>query len=359
MKVAFYAPLKAPDHPVPSGDRKMARLLITALERAGHQISLVSSLRAYLPDPSDIRSLATLRQAAADERDRISADWQAHAVPDLWFCYHPYYKSPDLIGPPLAAAFGIPWVSAEASLSARRRQGIWSETQAEVQRAVEGAAMNFAMTVRDRAGITELAPTAHVEMLAPFLDTEPLKPATGAGNRLICVAMMRPGDKLDSYRALAAALALLPGDWHLAVAGDGLARDEVQALFPLGRVDWHGELPPAGVAALLRSGAVYVWPGCGEAYGLAYLEAQAAGLPIVAWATAGVPEVVVDGETGILAAPGDIPALASAITTLLADPALRHRMGVAARDRVLGHHGLATAARRLNDGLRQAMAGGR
>ena len=85
-------------------------------------------------------------------------------------------------------------------------------------------------------------------------------------------------------------------------------RGEVEALFaglPAGRVRWLGQVDAAGVAGLLARGAVYVWPGCGEAYGLAYLEAQAAGLPVVAFRTAGVPEVVADGETGVLVADGD------------------------------------------------------
>ena len=47
MRVAFYAPLKPPDHAVPSGDRRMARLLMAALERAGHRVILASRLRAF------------------------------------------------------------------------------------------------------------------------------------------------------------------------------------------------------------------------------------------------------------------------------------------------------------------------
>ena len=57
-------------------------------------------------------------------------------------------------------------------------------------------------------------------------------------------------------------------------------------------------------------GGTYVWPGTGEAYGIAYMEAQAAGLPVVAQKTAGVPEVVKDGVTGTLTAAGDASAFA-------------------------------------------------
>ncbi|WP_035670480.1 hypothetical protein [Azospirillum brasilense] len=47
MRIAFYAPLKSPTHPVPSGDRRMARLLMAALERAGHAVTLASTLRSW------------------------------------------------------------------------------------------------------------------------------------------------------------------------------------------------------------------------------------------------------------------------------------------------------------------------
>ena len=46
MRIAFYAPLKAPTHPVPSGDRRMARLLMAALEAGGHHVTLASTLRS-------------------------------------------------------------------------------------------------------------------------------------------------------------------------------------------------------------------------------------------------------------------------------------------------------------------------
>ncbi len=66
------------------------------------------------------------------EISRLSTLWASKGKPDLWFCYHPYYKAPDLIGPKLASAFAIPYVTAEASYSSRRNIGVWAETQASV-----------------------------------------------------------------------------------------------------------------------------------------------------------------------------------------------------------------------------------
>ena len=104
----------------------------------------------------------------------------------------------------------------------------------------------------------------------------------------------------------------------------------------------------------LGQGGIYVWPGCGEAYGLAYLEAQAAGMPVVAQATAGVPAVVRHGETGILTPEGDVAAYAAAIRDLIRDDAKRQAYGRAARGFVLGERSLALASRRLAGLLREA-----
>ena len=108
-----------------------------------------------------------------------------------------------------------------------------------------------------------------------------------------------------------------------------------------------GHAAPTRSPDRLARGAVYLWPGFGEAYGLAYLEAQAAGLPVVAQAVAGVPEVVIDGETGLLVPAGDVGAFAAAVARLLDDAALRGRLAAAARRRVWAERSLAAGAARL------------
>ena len=352
-RIAFYAPLKAPDHPVPSGDRLMARQIWAALEQAGYRPELASSLRARIGDSDDWAGWAGLQQAATAEQARIAARWGRDGPPDLWFSYHPYYKSPDLIGPPLARRFGLPLITCEASWSARRNVGIWAQMQALALDAVCAAALNLCLTTRDAAGLALAAPQAQLSAFPPFIDmtafTAPPRPEPG---HIVTVAMMRAGDKLASYRALAQVLEQLPPalDWRLSIAGGGQAEAEVRALFaglPAGRVDWCGALDRAGVAALLARGMVYLWPGYGEAYGLAYLEAQAAGLPVVAFRTAGVPEVVAPETGGALVPEGDTGAMAAAVTALLADPARTSREGAAARQQVAARHSFTAATGRL------------
>lgn len=352
-RVAFHAPMKSPDHPAPSGDRLMARQIVAALRAGGHRVEISSIMRSYLRDPADRPGQATALATAASEIARLDAEWREGGPPDLWLCYHPYYKSPDLIGPALCAAHDVPMVTVEASLSARRATGVWTDWQARAAASVRAAAVNICLTARDEAGLHEMAPGVRTARLPPFIDAAPLlaRPPRPEPGRLVSVAMMRPGDKLESYRLMAAALARLDDlPWRLTLVGDGPARGAVEALFaplPPGRIDWAGQLPPEGVAAVLAGGAAFVWPGTGEAYGLAYLEAQAAGLPVVAQRCAGVPEVVADGETGLLTAPGEAEALAGAIHRLLTEPGLRERLAEGARRRVVARHSFDAAALRL------------
>lgn len=358
MKIAFYAPLKSPNHPVPSGDRLMARLLIEALERGGHTVTVASELRSFSSDPSG-KGRADIERNACAEVARLSKLWDLEGAPDAWFCYHPYYKAPDLIGPQLARQFGLAYLTAEASYSRRRNQGIWAQDQACLIEAVRSAAVNICFTRRDRDGLLDGAPDGRYVLLRPFIDPAPFlaeKPRPQPG-RLATVAMMRAGDKMESYRMLAAALALLPHvPWTLSIVGDGPLREEVTSLFaslPPGRITWVGQRSTQEVAEILRQSWAYAWPGTGEAYGLAYLEAQAAGLPVAAQAVAGVPEVVRHGETGLLTPAGDVGAYAAVLERLLTEREARDRMAEAARRFVTEECSLARAAQRLNDILQQ------
>jgi glycosyltransferase involved in cell wall biosynthesis len=80
---------------------------------------------------------------------------------------------------------------------------------------------------------------------------------------------------------------------------------------------------------------VVTLPSRSEGFGRVLVEAACLAKPVVASRVGGIPEVVVDGETGLLIPPDDPPALAGALLTLLRDPDLRHKLGAAARERAL------------------------
>jgi glycosyltransferase involved in cell wall biosynthesis len=81
------------------------------------------------------------------------------------------------------------------------------------------------------------------------------------------------------------------------------------------------------VRAAFLDAQVFCLPSRQEGFGIVFVEAMAAGLPIVAARSAAVPEVVSHGETGILVAPGNVRALGDALTNLLGDPEERVRLG--------------------------------
>ena len=112
----------------------------------------------------------------------------------------------------------------------------------------------------------------------------------------------------------------------LTVAGDGPLRDRVPGA--LGFVQ-HTALPP-----LYERAAVVAVPSHREGFGVACAEAMAHARPVVASAVGGLLDLVVDGETGVLVPPRDVPALRGALERLLADPDLRRRLGEAGRARV-------------------------
>jgi glycosyltransferase involved in cell wall biosynthesis len=91
------------------------------------------------------------------------------------------------------------------------------------------------------------------------------------------------------------------------------------------------------VEALLHRWDVFVMPSLEEGFGIAALEAMAAGLPVVATAVGGIPELVKDGETGWLVPPADPQALAGRLRSLLRDSGLRQAMGIAGHSRAQDH----------------------
>lgn len=383
MRIAFYAPLKAPDHPVPSGDRRMARLLIAALGAAGHEVELAARLRSHDRDGTPERQarLAAIGGRLAARYITRARRLPAAKQPQLWFTYHLYHKAPDWIGPRVATALGIPYIVAEASVAAKRAGGPWGLGHEGAIAAIARAAAVISLNPADEPGIApHVAAPTRLHRLKPFLDASDYRAAARVrpANRkvtaqrlgldeatpwILAVGMMRSGDKLESYKVLGEALTKLTAQrWSLLVVGDGPAALDVrEALAPLGdgRVAYAGALPEADLATLYAAADLCVWPAVNEAYGMALLEAQASGLPVVAGASGGVGSIVADRRTGMLVPPRDAAALAAALGPLLDDPGTRRAMSHAALAKVVAEHDLPAASRTLDGILNAALAVGR
>ena len=95
MRIGFYAPMKAPDHPSPSGDRTLAQLLIEAMTQAGHDVRLMSRHRS-IDISGDLENQRKIREQSTPEVARILDQLQNHSHSiDLWFTYHLFHKAPD------------------------------------------------------------------------------------------------------------------------------------------------------------------------------------------------------------------------------------------------------------------------
>lgn len=163
--------------------------------------------------------------------------------------------------------------------------------------------------------------------LAAYQEPAPLVPGVlGALGRL---------QTEKGFDVLLEAMTHLRGEARLILGGEGLLEEELaRRASELGLSDavkLPGFVPD--VAAFMKQIGLFVLSSRSEGLGLVVVEAMAAGRPVVATRVGGVPEVVVDGETGLLVPPEDPGALVAAIRRLLTDPDLAARMGEAGRRR--------------------------
>ncbi len=350
----------------------MARGLMAALGEAGHKVELASRFasRDGRGDEGRQKRLRGIGERLAGRLIRRYRARPAAGRPDLWFTYHLYYKAPDWLGPIVCDGLGLAYVVAEASHAPKRQDGPWDLGHRAAGRAIGRADLVLSLNPANDACVRPLLDDpGRLVALPPFLEASV---AAGAGREvlrrdlagryglnpdhcwLVSVAMMREGAKLDSYELLGKALAKLSGgSWRLLVVGDGPARTQVEAALPKGATLFLGERDQGEIGEILGAADLFVWPALDEAYGMAILEAQTAGLPVIAGDTGGVGTLLGDGESGLLARPGDATDFARAITHLLDDPTRRLAMGRAARERALLEHTLPAAASRLDSALRR------
>lgn len=138
---------------------------------------------------------------------------------------------------------------------------------------------------------------------------------------------------LDMFERLLARFPSPEFDLRLAVIGDGPLHDTLRARLaaqPWGERVWLAGAR-ADVAAQLRRFSVFVLPSLSEATPVVVLEAMATALPVVASRVGGLPQLVLDGQTGLLADPADTEAFADAISRYIRSPELRQRHGAAGR----------------------------
>ena len=370
MRVAFYAPMKSPNYSVPSGDRLIGRLLIGALQGAGISVELMSQFRSYegKGDSNRQKRLQRIGQRLADRIVRRLLGRPLEERPSVWLTYHLYHKAPDWIGPFVSRKLSIPYVVIEASFAPKQAIGAWSLGHEAVYHTLTKASLVIGLNSQDSSCvITCLATPQRYKALRPFLDSSLLEKAGKDRDKhrraidrefnldnqsplLLTVAMMRPGDKVQSYKILAQALQSIEDqDWVLLVVGDGSEASQVRSFFSRfgNRIIWLGKVEAERLAGLYSGSDVFVWPAVKESPGMCFLEALATGTPVVGGNSGGVPDIVEHNVTGLLANHLDVDDFAVCVKSLLIDKDRRRAMGTAGAINVARYHRIESAGQEL------------
>ncbi|WP_163834027.1 glycosyltransferase family 4 protein [Spartinivicinus ruber] len=369
--IAFYAPLKSPFHPIPSGEQRIARLFWQACEKAGFKVLLADSLRSYDRSGDFIRQqrLAKLGEHKAQRLIRRWLQWPQSQQPALWLTYHLYHKAPDYLGPLVSQALNIPYVLIEASYAAKQQVGPWAPGLAASVTAIQQADSILSLNPDDVPGLQQvLGSSERVQQIKPFIDPIVINDNKSQlrqqlsnqwqlpinSHWLLTVAMLRPRDKQLSYHYLSRILPQLTDlDWYWVVVGDGKARAEIQAYFGdlTHRIRWVGALPEVEVARWLTASDLFIWPAISEALGMVFLEAQAAGLPCIAGATeVGVVSLFDQASpAGILLSTEQPNDFACAIRQLLLDQAYRQKLGLRGIQHIRQNHSITNISRWLKN----------
>jgi glycosyltransferase involved in cell wall biosynthesis len=257
---------------------------------------------------------------------------------------------------------GLPW-----SCSAHAKD-IWTIPEWEKREKLVASAWTATCTAANAAHLRSLGGAeSRVDLVYHGIDTSrfpaPAAPTGGrdgrdAGAAVTILSVGRAVDK-KGFDDLLDALARLPADrhWRFVHIGGGpllpaLAR-KAEALGIEPRVRWLGARAHADVLDAYRAADVFVLPSRisadGDRDGLpnVLLEAQSQRIPCISTRVSGIPELIVDGVTGLLVEPRTPSALADALARLIADPGLRRRLGDAGFERTTTHFSLHAGADRL------------
>jgi glycosyltransferase involved in cell wall biosynthesis len=221
--------------------------------------------------------------------------------------------------------------------------------QGALRQLLERAAYVAVPSQRAAAWVRSVSPAANAVFLPSPVALGP--PHAGARPNLILFMARLRADKgiYDLLDALSQLRDAVP-DVRLVCAGEGERAAVARYAERLGigdAVKFTGWVGPSGKRALLESAAVCALPSYDEGMPLGLLEAMAAGVPVVASTAGGIAELVADGASGLLAAPGDAATLQRHLRRLLLDRPLAERIGAAGRETVRARFAAERALPRL------------
>jgi glycosyltransferase involved in cell wall biosynthesis len=365
--VALRRPTDAKRHPIHDEIGATVHYLPEYLHEEPWRVA--RSLLACLPRPGFVRAARAFASDLRRDRTRnrfrrfgqalvLAAEWPGEAE---WLHAH-FIHTPASVTAYASLLRGVPWTcSAHA-------KDIWTSPDWELAGKLASARWVVTCT---RAGFEHLKALAggngrvhlsyhglDLARFAPFDGKRPERNGSDAADPVLLVSVGRAVEK-KGYDTLLRALALLPGDlsWRFEHIGGGERLDRLKALAEelgiAGRVAWKGALAQEEVLAHYRRADIFAL-ACriaadGDRDGLpnVLVEAASQKLTCVSTDVSGVPELLADGENGLVAPPDDPAALARALERAIRDPALRKRLGEAAEKRVRAHFDHMSSIRQL------------
>ncbi len=351
MRIAYHMPFKPLGHPNPSGDLVIGSALFAFLRQRGHHVVLVSRMRLrwfYWKPWLWLRFLF--------ETARVMHQLQRNP-PDLWLTYHSYYKAPDVLGAICTLIRPRPYFIFQGIYSTKRKRHWKTRPGFMLNRWVLGRAdAVFTNKHRDEHNLRRLLPDDRVRYIASGINTalfrhdpaarKALRDEWGCGDApvILTAAMFRPGVKTEGLlRTIQDCHGLHQQrrTFRLVICGAGATGRQLraQARQQLGdRVIFAGKVARENMSRYYSAADIFAFPGIQEGLGMVYLEAQACGLPVVAYNRWGAAEVVRDGHTGLLCPPDNPRSFQGALDRLIQDENLRQRLGANARNHVCRHH---------------------
>lgn len=322
------------------GGQNQVLVTVLGLRTLGHRTMLVAHPGGELRQRAE-EGLDLIPLAPKTEMD-LSAAWRLSRLlkqlkPDIVHAHDPHgvamaglalSMSTQLAKPPLVASRRVDFHLRNSSMSRwkyRQVDCFICASEAIRQMLVaDGVPAARTVTVHEGIDLERVGAAApahlHEELFLPHR-------APIVGN----VAALVPHKGQRHFIEAAALVVRKVPDTRFVIAGEGELRPALERQIKEHRLEKHVLL--AGfrpdVLALHKAFDIFVMSSITEGLGTSLLDAMAAGKPIVATTTGGIPEVVVDGVTGFLVAPRDDAAMAAAIVQLLKDPGLRQRMGQA------------------------------
>lgn len=329
----------------PGGIARYCRLVSRALLDAGAQLTVIALHDHSSPDEQALAGFEGMEyHACSGSRAQFGASTLRLALeqrPRLVLVGHPNFSGLGDLARRLArapmAAF-IYGVDVWQPLPPLARRSLHAAEQViSISRFTAQKAISCNGLAPDRLRILH-------NCLDPVFDHAPNPPAPDGRLSLLTVARISESERYKGHeyvlRALPGLLSAFP---HLTydVVGDGGGRPALERLAAdLGvtqAVRFHGIVSEAELLGLYGRASVFIMPSAREGFGFVFLEAMAHGLPVIGGNRDATPEVVVNGETGLLVEPASVDQITQAAGQLLADADLRRRMGQAGRRRVEEH----------------------